>query len=78
MNAFFRTTLYTKNITSAERVLRITAAAAGVSVALLQLAEPWQQWVAALGAIGFALTGAVGFCPACYLAGRKLADRTAP
>jgi hypothetical protein len=77
MSDFFRTAFYKKNITNPERVLRIALAMAGVVAAFAYLQEPWMQWSGAASAVGFAFTGVFGFCPACYLAGRKLSNRTA-
>ncbi|HEY4180093.1 MAG TPA: DUF2892 domain-containing protein [Kofleriaceae bacterium] len=62
---------YVKNVPPAERALRVLVAAAVVVGALLWLASPWGPVVAA-GGVGFALTGLLGFCPACAMVGRKL------
>jgi len=58
------------NLPSAERLVRLLI---GLAVAGLAWAAPAQPYVM-LGAIGIcvALTGLVGFCPACALAGRRL------
>ncbi len=75
MSDFFRTAIYFKNVPLPERALRV-ALAAGVAVVPIPFAMP--SWIGAVlvanGAF-IALTGFVGFCPACYFAGRKLVPR---
>jgi hypothetical protein len=66
---------YVKNVPTWERVLRIVVAAAVVVLALTQLDGVMRPLLAA-GAVGFALTGLVGYCPACAMIGRRL-DRAA-
>lgn len=66
--------IYIKNLPLWERLLRIgvgmvVAAYAAVSVGGVL------GWAIAAGGIGAALTGIVGFCPACALAGRRLKQR---
>lgn len=64
--------VYLKNIGTTERRLRV---AAGIVAAIAGVAyfgfTPVGFGIAAAGIMG-ALTGAVGFCPACALVGRKL------
>lgn len=75
MMKFFRTALYFKNVPMLERVVRVVM---GVVMAALPLAfgrlAGVLPFTIAMGA-GIALTGFVGFCPACYLIGRKLEAR---
>lgn len=78
MTAFFRTAIYMSNLPPFERVLRVGFAAAGAIGSFVYFADPLLQWGAAGSALGLALTGVLGFCPACYLAGRKLGARTKP
>lgn len=66
---------YAKNVPPFERALRIAISAAIVLYALFALTGVWRPLAAASG-IGFALTGVIGFCPACALVGRKLKPRT--
>lgn len=77
MSEFFRTAIYTKNVPTAERGLRLLGAAGCEAAAVLLNLEPWLRW--GLGATGAMLvfTGLFGFCPACYFAGRKLKDHAA-
>ena len=64
--------LYVKNVPSWERVLRILVSLAVVIVGVVALDGLLCVAVAG-GAVGFALTGLVGYCPACAMVGRKLA-----
>ncbi len=66
MSAFF-----VKNVPPTERVIRTVGSLAAAGAALVLLPAPLSI-VAAVSASLFALTGVVGFCPACALAGRKL------
>ena len=65
LNAAF----YAKNVPSWERLVRI-ALSVGVIIYGLSLPGPW-SWMVAASAAGFALTGLVGFCPACAMVGRR-------
>ncbi|RYZ03529.1 MAG: DUF2892 domain-containing protein [Myxococcales bacterium] len=62
---------FLKNVPTWERVLRVVAALAATVAALRVLAPP-SAWLVASAAIGFALTGLFGVCPACALVGRRL------
>lgn len=66
---------YAKNVPSWERVLRIVLAVSAVLVAVFFL-DGLVRPLVAIGAVGFAMTGLVGYCPACAMIGRKL-DRAA-
>jgi hypothetical protein len=66
--------LYIKNLPLWERVLRIGVGVAAAAYGLRAMAGA-PGWVVALIGVGIALTGVVGFCPACALAGRRLAKR---
>lgn len=66
---------YVKNVPPVERVLRIVIALAIIAGAFVWLSRPSALLVAA-GSAGFALTGLLGYCPACAMVGRKL--KTAP
>jgi hypothetical protein len=65
---------YVKNVPAWERALRVLVSVAALVYALVALTGPWRPAVA-VGAAGFALTGLLGFCPACAMVGRKL-DRS--
>jgi hypothetical protein len=62
---------FVKNVPNGERLLRVLAGVAGVAASLAWLPAPW-GWVGAASAAGIALSGLVGFCPACAMVGRKL------
>jgi Protein of unknown function (DUF2892) len=75
MHEFFRIAIYTKNISALERVLRLLGALASIAGAILLWSHPWLSWIAVGSGVMLALTSVLGFCPACYFAGRKLASR---
>lgn len=66
--------LYIKNLPRWERMLRLGTGATMVAYALLHMSSPL-GWTVLAGGTGMALTGVFGFCPACALAGRRLARR---
>jgi hypothetical protein len=66
--------LYVKNLPMWERSLRIGGGAAVAIYAFLYIGGA-PGWIIAAGGVGAALTGVLGFCPACALAGRRLAKR---
>lgn len=66
-----RTAFYAKNLPNWERALRLALAAVVVVAALLLLPAPW-SWAVVASGLGFAVTGLVGFCPACAMVGRRL------
>jgi tellurite resistance protein TehA-like permease len=66
-----KTAFYAKNVPNWERVLRTALSVGAVAFALTSLASPW-RWLMAVSAIGFAVSGIIGFCPACALVGRRL------
>ena len=62
---------YRKNVGSRERIGRLVAGGLMIAGGLLGLnASLWGMLVAATGVFTI-LTGAVGYCPACAVAGRK-------
>lgn len=67
--------LYVKNLPLWERALRIGGGTAAAAYAALNMGSVW-GWAMVAGGVGAALTGLFGFCPACALAGRRLAKRT--
>jgi hypothetical protein len=60
--------LYRKNIGGGQQIVRIVMGIGGAAAGLLLLAAPWSL-VAGAGGAGFALTGIVGYCPMCAMAG---------
>jgi len=69
--SFAKTAFYVKNVPGWERALRVLLSMTTAALALAFLASPW-SWLVAGSAAGFAVTGLVGFCPACALVGRRL------
>lgn len=59
---------YRKNIGGMHQAVRIAVGAAVVVAAFVYLAGA-TAWLVALGGAGFALTGLVGYCPICAMAG---------
>jgi hydrogenase/urease accessory protein HupE len=74
MNQIYGTAIYTKNVPAVEQGLRI-AVALGLLVALVWVTSPWLRYALGAAAGMALLTGVFGFCPACYLAGRRLEKR---
>lgn len=66
--------LYRKNVGSKEGVARVLGGALIVAGALTQVGMTPLGWVLAAGGALAALTGLLGFCPACAMAGRKPLD----
>jgi Protein of unknown function (DUF2892) len=68
--------IYRKNLFAIEQFARVLL---GVGAALVPLGFATNMplvWV--LGGLSFALTGVFGFCPACYMVGRKTPQLRAP
>ena len=63
--------VYVKNVPGWERVLRVIAGA-GALVAAPLLLGGWPGWALGASGAGLALSGLVGFCPACAMIGRRL------
>jgi hypothetical protein len=63
--------LYAKNLPAWERLARIIASALAVAASFYFFSGNTALLLAA-SAVGFALTGLVGFCPMCAMAGRRL------
>lgn len=62
---------YRKNLLAWQQVVRLVLGAALIGVGFTGwLPAPWYYVAMALGAI-IAVTGAVGYCPACALVGRR-------
>ena len=75
MQEFFRTAMYSKNVPTLERLARIALASLLASAPLFWALPHWASYACWVNAMFIAATGFVGFCPACYLAGRRLAAR---
>jgi hypothetical protein len=72
--SFLKSALYVKNISVLERVVRFVIGSVATVAGLLTLESPW-KWILVVAGIGVAITGVVGFCPACALVGRRLDKR---
>jgi len=60
--------LYRKNIGSLHQVMRVALGIAAAVAAFVYLSGV-AAWLVAAGGLGFALTGLVGWCPMCAVAG---------
>lgn len=67
--------LYVKNVPTAERVIRVMMGVALLGGALVWLGPTTGGWV--VGAMGMmaAVSGLIGWCPMCAMAGRKLESK---
>jgi hypothetical protein len=65
---------YVKNLPGWERGLRVGGGAIMAAYGLLSLSGS-PAWLLAAAGVGTALSGMLGFCPMCALAGRRLAKR---
>jgi hypothetical protein len=63
--------LYRRNVGFKESVARVLGGALMVGGALTQLGMTPLGWALIAGGALAALTGVLGFCPACAMAGRK-------
>jgi len=63
---------YRKNIYAWEQALRIIISAAIVIYAFYAMSESMLSYAIIGMAVGFGLTGVVGFCPMCAMVGRKI------
>ena len=63
--------LYRKNMGSKESWARVIGGALILVCSLTQIGPTPLGWVLSLSGVLTALTGLVGFCPACAMAGRK-------
>jgi hypothetical protein len=66
--------MFTANVPMLERAIRALAGAAIIGYALLGAPSPSIALIVVGSCV--ALTGLIGFCPACAIAGRKLRDKT--
>ena len=67
--------LYVKNVPTAERVIRVMMGLALLGGSVLWIGPTTAGWV--VGAMGMmaALSGLIGWCPMCAIAGRKLESK---
>ena len=62
---------YRRNVGSKEGVARVLAGAVMVACSLTQIGMTPVGWLLAAGGALLALTGVLGYCPACAIAGSK-------
>ncbi|UUZ67883.1 DUF2892 domain-containing protein [Polaromonas sp. P2-4] len=60
-----------RNLPAWERALRLGGGLVLAFVSVLWLPGGWLAWTGLASALMMGLTGIVGFCPACALAGRQ-------
>jgi hypothetical protein len=65
---------YVKNVPGWERVVRIILGIVGATL-FIGLLKGVAGMIGALAAAGIAISGLVGFCPACAMVGRRLAKQ---
>ena len=63
--------VYRKNMGSREGWARVVGGASIVACSLTQIGPTLLGWVFSAGGVLTALTGLIGFCPACAMDGRK-------
>lgn len=64
--------IYTKNVPATERVIRALAGFALIAFGLMAMRGAPLGYILAASGVVAALTGFVGFCPMCALAGRRI------
>ena len=69
--------LYIKNLPVWERILRVVVGVVLVGLTLSGIVGTWGIAIIS-AAVVLLLTGFIGFCPACALAGRRLTKRNSP
>ena len=70
--------IYAKNVPGVERIIRVLAGLALVAAGLIGMkGMPLGYLLTASGAVAV-LTGFVGFCPMCALAGRRIQQNLKP
>jgi hypothetical protein len=75
LQRFIDAAFYTRNTPGWERALRFLLAAGMVAWALLGGVQPLMASLLLGSAVMTLATVTTGFCPACYLAGRKILSR---
>ena len=65
---------YRKNVGGVERIARALVALVMITCAFTAFSQSPLQWILLLSGVITLLTGLVGVCPACALAGRRRVD----
>lgn len=66
---------YRNNIGRLQQAVRVVLGAAAVLLGMAFLPTPG-NWIVAISGIGMALTGFIGWCPACAVAGINTGKRS--
>jgi hypothetical protein len=64
--------LYVKNVPPVERVIRVLMGVGLLAGAVLWLGMNTKGWIVGAMAVMAAMSGLIGWCPMCAMAGRKL------
>ncbi len=60
-----------RNVSGFERAVRVALGVAAAGIAAGYAPSLLGMWIGIAGGLTFAVTGLVGFCPMCAMAGRK-------
>ncbi len=63
---------YEKNLPTVERVVRFVIGAAAVAGGIVYFGSAPMGWALGLMGVMAAMSGVMGFCPGCAMAGRRL------
>ena len=66
---------YRKNLFAWEQLLRVVAGVLMIAAGFVYL-PGWSGYAVAVAGAMLAVTGVLGYCPACAMVGRKPIDRT--
>ena len=64
--------MFKRNVPGWERTLRAACGAAMLVAATVLPLTGWPMWAVVAGGAGLLASAAMGFCPACAIAGRRL------
>ena len=64
--------LYVKNVPALERVIRVLMGIVLIGASLAYFGPTTMGWVAGIAGGMAAMSGLLGFCPACAMVGRRL------
>lgn len=78
LKRFVDAAFYTRNTPGWERVLRTLISASLIVPVVLGRVQPLVGGLLIASAVGLLATASTGFCPACYLAGRRMLARRDP
>jgi hypothetical protein len=64
--------LYVKNVPGWERAIRVLMGVALIAASVAYFGSTMTGWVVGIAGAMAAMSGLLGFCPACAMVGRKL------